>query len=763
MYYVLCTRSGDIILGMTEGIPEGDEVRRIIINAKGEVKNVVPSVSEPQNESETSPQAEPKPSKKSSANAAETVAKIGAGIAVGEIGEALINQGAKAIRKVIWGEGSKRGKSRVNTGGEPPKEPPSGGKPPENKNGDENDPIKNAYFAKVMSMSNDPTLSVKDRAPWVKEKESRIEEFKKFDEGDFVADTRERFQTLMRTSGWDKEGGNGVYDKLVEFSENRDNDYKNRHGSELRLRGLLGIAIRSEAARVLVAGVDNKLRGITTDSDVDSWLSGKHYTDEELNRLSRLAKDNHIFDFGTDAPEELVGSLAENVVSNTREAGSSGTDRLADILERANPSPEKQRMSLFDVEENGEEEVKVPPLNSVLWEGLSEGERKLWQARLQLSNARWYKQSSGEDLSRNKALSSLTKESLQTLMSAPGVNEALSMYVVFIVDPDFSENLKDRLGFDETRFIWKDVEVSETEDKNKPRTLGQKIGTYLKSKFSKKVKVTIGVDDETKLKKMREQVRSYLTRRLRLDDEQARTAEQIAYNFTYVSNVAEGADHSGDPRSGKMINEGLRDMMHPNSKLLDAIQAGGGKGDRWPPNIMGEWAWYNRKRLIKHWDQIPLTDDLTGSFLSIPGAAGRGIQKELGMDLQSYYLEQGRQFLTDHDFDAKFRWNDPVKADETPFGRYLAVRIGRASQIFDTIRTGEPPRDRTVESIQNAFRSLGTDRKTRETILWLIYYKVIKVNNFLLPKKHDFKPNLDPIDMWALMERARREYPGYFS
>ena len=260
---------------MAEGIPEGDEVRRIIINAKGEVKNVVPPVSEPQKESET-------PEKTSGSNAAETATKIGAGIAVGEIGEALINQVGKTARKILYGGSGERG--------------------------NENDPIKNAYFAKVMSMSNDPTLSVKDRVPWVKEKESRIEEFKKFDEGDFVADTRERFQTLMRTSGWDKEGGNGVYDKLVEFSENRDNDYKNRHGSELRLRGILGIAIRSEAARVLVAGVENKLRGITNDSDVDSWLNGKHYTDDELNRLARLAKENHIFDFATDAPEELVGA-----------------------------------------------------------------------------------------------------------------------------------------------------------------------------------------------------------------------------------------------------------------------------------------------------------------------------------------------------------------------------------------------------------------------------------------------------------------------
>lgn len=99
---VLLASLGDIILGMAEGIPEGDEVRRIIINAKGEVKNVVPPVPEPQKESET-------PEKTSGSNTAETAAKIGAGIAVGEIGEALINQGAKAVRKAIWGKGDKRG------------------------------------------------------------------------------------------------------------------------------------------------------------------------------------------------------------------------------------------------------------------------------------------------------------------------------------------------------------------------------------------------------------------------------------------------------------------------------------------------------------------------------------------------------------------------------------------------------------------------------------------------------------------------------
>ena len=379
MYYVLCTRSGDIILGMAEDFSENEGMERLFggnkeekpidkgllslhVNQRVKRKPIgvnIESSSIAGSEKKASvagrntplPVSNEEDSQGSKKNTREEnlikAAEIGLALVGAERGRRLVNEGIKYIKGKIHGKGSveeidkelKRRESikpdtpegqkiqamnierlqrekdallkKQNEGGsnsEPPKGPPSGGKTPENKNGDENDPIKNAGFAKVMSMSNDTTLSVKDRAPWVKEKESRIEEFKKFDEGDFVADTRERFQTLMRTSGWDKEGGNGVYDKLVEFSENRDNDYKNRHGSELRLRGLLGIAIRSEAARVLVAGVENKLRGITRDDDVDSWLSGKHYTDDELNRLARLAKENHIFDFGTDAPEELVGS-----------------------------------------------------------------------------------------------------------------------------------------------------------------------------------------------------------------------------------------------------------------------------------------------------------------------------------------------------------------------------------------------------------------------------------------------------------------------
>lgn len=376
---------------MTEGIPEGDEVRRIIINARGEVKNVAPPVSDSQNESET-------PEKTSGSNTAETAAKIGVGIAAGEIGEALINQVGKTARKILHGGSGERGKSGVSTGGEPPKGPPSGGKTPENKNGDENDSIKNAYFAKVMSMSNDPTLSVKDRVPWVKEKESRIEEFKKFDEGDFVADTRERFQTLMRTSEWDKESGKGVYDRLISYSENRDLEYQGRLESEAKLKGLIGIAIRSEAARVLVAGVENKLRGIANDSDVDSWLNGKNYTDEELDRLSRLAKENHIFDFGTDAPEELVGSglskedesftgigMPSATKGNVFERIVDATERTARRLEQEEPEVESlepegnesedwARMVFLNIdraEKDSDVENKISTDRSKIWSGLA--------------------------------------------------------------------------------------------------------------------------------------------------------------------------------------------------------------------------------------------------------------------------------------------------------------------------------------------------------------------------------------------------------
>lgn len=416
-------------------------------------------------------------------------------------------------------------------------------------------------------------------------------------------------------------------------------------------------------------------------------------------------------------------------------------------------TPEQQRMMFLEIEDAGDKMLEIPPLTSVIWEGLKHDEKQLWQARLQLLNSRAYKQVSGEDLSKNKFLAGLNKEQLSLLMNHPGVNESVSMYTVFIVDPNFSESIKDSLGMDETRLVWADVEDGRG---------GKK---------------TVGIDDERKLGTMRKQVRDYLAIRLGLNEEQARSAEQIAYNFVYVINLAEEVDHTGLPRNPKIINEGLRDIMHPRSKLLDAIDTGK-VGDRWPPNVLGEWARFHRKRLIKHPEQIPLTDNLTVSFFTKEGVIGRGIQKifnddrrniiisldtkkKYGPNLKSYYLDQGKNFLTGRDFVKRFEWDDPVKVDETPFGRYLAVQIGRSSLVFEAIKTkdGRLPPGRTEESLQNTFRSLRLDSRTRETLLYLLYNPKLL---FLNPHRRDFKPRGSRSSMDGFWDSVSRDYPGFF-
>mgnify|MGYP001564508252 CR=1 FL=1 len=222
---------------------------------------------------------------------------------------------------------------------------------------EEENAVHSASFAKVMSLSHDPSLSQEEKDKWNKEKNLRIEEFEKLDEGNFVADTRRYFQTLMRTSEWDsKPGEEGVYDQLNRYSESREGQYRGGHESDPRLRGLIGIAIRAEAAKVLVAGVENKLSGMERQNK-DIWLKAKHYSDAEIARLKKLATENHIFDFATDAPEELVGTeknvQKEPVYERLKAEGQKEdevAERLTEMLsgrERAQIPPPKYIGALF--------------------------------------------------------------------------------------------------------------------------------------------------------------------------------------------------------------------------------------------------------------------------------------------------------------------------------------------------------------------------------------------------------------------------------
>ena len=87
---------------------EGGEKPRIIINAKGTEKEV-PHI-------ETSgpkPKPEEREEKEEPKEGAGQFAKgAAAGAIAGEILETAVNQGAKAVRKALYGEGEKRGPGR---------------------------------------------------------------------------------------------------------------------------------------------------------------------------------------------------------------------------------------------------------------------------------------------------------------------------------------------------------------------------------------------------------------------------------------------------------------------------------------------------------------------------------------------------------------------------------------------------------------------------------------------------------------------------
>lgn len=204
-------------------------------------------------------------------------------------------------------------------GGSGRKDPPSGGgnsggradQEPSN----EGDKFSKLSFAELQSQQKIKNLSKEDKEAIQKEIDKLVDEFSQYEvDGEKFLDrmSRRALETI-RFNPWDK-----VYNEMVRLGDNLETELKQVGGDNPRWAGIAKRTVESEAARVVLAGVDEKKRTDMKGFNVE-WLTNHGY----LGRLDQLqdSVDRGIFQLVPDAPAPLVGSEIPGTERTYRKAG----------------------------------------------------------------------------------------------------------------------------------------------------------------------------------------------------------------------------------------------------------------------------------------------------------------------------------------------------------------------------------------------------------------------------------------------------------
>ncbi len=156
-------------------------------------------------------------------------------------------------------------------------------------------------------------LSDEGRDALLKKRKDLIDNFKSVDGGDFVNETKIRVEGIMEENDWDR-----VYMELYRYAGNREREMQSRAEISDNLNGIALAAIRDEAARVLVSGLDRQKRSLGEEGFAE-WIKNKkadQYSEGEIEKIQQLTKRSFVR-LAPDAPEELVGRSVkkdENIV-----------------------------------------------------------------------------------------------------------------------------------------------------------------------------------------------------------------------------------------------------------------------------------------------------------------------------------------------------------------------------------------------------------------------------------------------------------------
>jgi hypothetical protein len=362
------------------------------------------------------------------------------------------------------------------------------------------------------------------------------------------------------------------------------------------------------------------------------------------------------------------------------------------------------------------------PQNSLFYEGLSPEEKPLWQARVGLAVARARKQQTftPDKLFPNPELMNLTTGGLNRLESMPGVAEASAIYTVF-----------------------------STQD---CRAYGGEFAAMISSmEVFRNGKAGIGclldIQSEDELSTFRQMFKEYLARRFGITIEQARDAEQVAFNKNFVSGLPDFANSEYFQKGGRrnpdsipksVSTNAMRELCHPLDKAW-YDSAAKSTPRVWPPNIMGEWIVAHRAEIQKHiarrkdgGDEGDISD-----IIPLPRTLYRDALHTVeiipGTSLYDHMAYEGYRLLAGQQGTArKIPWG---KMGETPFLGYN-LDLGRAVRVwiaYDRQQvTGEPGTPEQFSSDVRKYtkvvgeETIGVDARAAEALLYLLYDQEIK-------------------------------------
>lgn len=401
-------------------------------------------------------------------------------------------------------------------------------------------------------------------------------------------------------------------------------------------------------------------------------------------------------------------------------------DAFARAMGQANP--EEQRALYLRAEETigapMQMQLEVPKF--LLDPHLSPEERELaqkeWKARAQLATMAFNKRlaPSYDKLFPNQEALDFTGEQLETLMGMKGVVDAASLHLINI-----AKN-RDISGY----------KIPKPE----------KVDQYIKSVFE----ITTG---ET-FALYRGKIREFLREHRGLTEEEAREAEQVAWNLLYSSNVFEEFDETGiPPLVPQLKSQAVWMMMHPQRRLVNKVRSPDEKDKKGKPKtpeawgVFGEWALNKTKMTGKR-----LSDDILPSLL-FNNALGKIEFGSIDSNLFDILRENGEKLAENPRATITEATGLPWGEIEGPFGNYYFETVSPAIKVFEIIARG-PSRDSNVVELGNALRKLEVDPKYREYLL--MAWQGIRSKSSVLT------PAMGWGD-WAIFKRELRKYaPNFF-
>jgi hypothetical protein len=491
-------------------------------------------------------------------------------------------------------------------------------------------------------------------------------------------------------------------------------------------------SLRSITERVNKSRVD---AGVDIDNPIDLLGTLPLTFDEWKARNPHYAAEDRIRDAvaayyaANEPPKQANNQDLKDLLTQLLPQARTGQSVNMSAYERMY-SPEFQRNAYLELEEDGFK-VEIPPLTSLFYEGLSDAEKKFWENRITLNNARSIKRgiTKGEEFSVNSEMINLTVDKLKAITDHPGVSEAMAIYTVMIMNPNRLDAI--------------------------PALRGAR---------------WLGVQTMQEMKNSRKKLRSFMESTFQLTQAQARDAEQVAYNFISASALAEFMDTKNtETKVNEVVNSNIRDVMHPLFKMADTAS----KGRVWPKSAIGEWV-LNHSKGAKSVESVKkmvpeivniIPDDMVQSLLHQVKINNRPL-------LESFQ-SVGERLLNGTLPEYHVNWidNDPQARGENPFRGYYFTGPAQASMLYFTLENGVLPSGKSYADLKNALvlLKLNDNRKLKELLAYTLDQK--NQGEWIQPRRKNLLPRVSFIDLFTTKTMAlagfwskfNREHPGFMS